>query len=263
MCPPALPRHWLFDRSDFFEKSVERGWATCAMSFLMNSPYSMPVGELSAEVRGSFLVRVYSQLALAILLFVGIEVWFFQSGIAQAIVGAFSSVHWLLILGGFMLLSWLATFLAQPTVSRPLQYLGLVFYVMLQAVITVPLLDLANQTAPGTIASAAQATLGGFFLLTGVVVVTRKDFSFLRTFLVWGGIFAMGVIVCAVLFKFDLGTWFSVAMVLLAGGSILHTTSAVMRDYPENADLAAAIQLFAGVALMFWYVLRLFLGSRR
>ena len=36
-----------------------------------------------------------------------------------------------------------------------------------------------------------------------------------------------------------------------------------MRDYPENADLAAAIQLFAAVALMFWYVLRLFMGSRR
>lgn len=229
----------------------------------MNSPYSMPVAELPAEARGSFIVRTYSHLALAILLFVGIEVALFQSGIADSLVGAFSSVNWLLVLGGFMLLSWLATFLAQPSVSRPLQYLGLVLYVGLQALITVPLLDVANQTAPGTIASAAQATLGGFFLLTGVVVVTRKDFSFLRTFLVWGGLFAIGAIICAVLFKFDLGTWFSVAMVLLAGGSILHTTSAVMRDYPENADLAAAIQLFAGVALMFWYVLRLFIGSRR
>jgi FtsH-binding integral membrane protein len=34
------------------------------------------------------------------------------------------------------------------------------------------------------------------------------------------------------------------------------------RDYPENADLPAAIQLFAAVAMMFWYVLRLFMGSR-
>ena len=52
-------------------------------------------------------------------------------------------------------------------------------------------------------------------------------------------------------------------MVVLAGGSMLYTTSSIMRDYPENADLAAAIQLFAAVALMFWYVLRLFMGSRR
>jgi FtsH-binding integral membrane protein len=162
-----------------------------------------------------------------------------------------------------MLLSWLATFLANPSVARPMQYLGLVLYVLLQAVITVPLLDIANETAPGVIASAAQATLGGFFLLTGVVVFTRKDFSFLRTFIVWGGLLGLGVIVAAVLFNFDLGTWFSLAMVVLAGGSILYTTSSIMRDYPENADLAAAIQLFAAVALMFWYVLRLFMGSRR
>ena len=224
----------------------------------MNSPYSMPVSELSADARGAFLVRTYSHLALAIVLFVGLEVWFFNSSIAGAIVGVFSSVSWLLVLGGFMILSWLATFL-----SRPVQYGGLIFYVLLQAIITVPLLAVANQSAPGTIASAAQATLGGFFLLTGVVVVTRKDFSFLRTFLIWGGLLGLATVVCAALFHFDLGTWFSVAMVVLAGGSMLYTTSSIMRDYPENADIAAATQLFAAVALMFWYVLRLFMGSRR
>lgn len=229
----------------------------------MNSPTAMPVSELPAEARGAFLVRTYTHLTLAISLFVGIEIWFFNTGIAAAIVAAFSSVSWLLVLGGFMLLSWLATFLANPSVARPMQYLGLVLYVLLQAVITVPLLDIANETAPGVIASAAQATLGGFFLLTGVVVFTRKDFSFLRTFIVWGGLLGLGVIVAAVLFNFDLGTWFSLAMVVLAGGSILYTTSSIMRDYPENADLAAAIQLFAAVALMFWYVLRLFMGARR
>jgi len=229
----------------------------------MNSPTTMPVSELPAEARGAFLVRTYIHLALAIALFVGIEVWFFHTGIANTIVQAFNSVSWLIVLGGFMLLSWLATFLANPSISRPLQYLGLVLYVFLQAVITVPLLYIANQTAPGVIASAAQATLGGFFLLTAVVVTTRKDFSFLRTFLIWGGLLGLAAIVCAVLFQFNLGTWFSVGMVALAGASILYTTSSIMRDYPENADLSAAIQLFAAVAMMFWYVLRLFMGSRR
>ncbi len=229
----------------------------------MNTTTSMPVNALPADARGAFLVRTYSHLALAIALFVGIEVWLFNSGLAATIVTLFSSVSWLIVLGGFMLLSWLATFLARPAIPRPAQYLGLGAYVFLQALITVPLLYIADQTAPGMIASAAQATLGGFFLLTGVVVVTRKDFSFLRSFLIWGGLLGLGVIVCSVLFQFDLGTWFSVAMVVLAGGSILHTTSAILRDYPEDADLAAAIQLFAAVALLFWYVLRLFMGSRR
>ncbi len=229
----------------------------------MSNPYTIPVADLPADARGSFIVRTYSHLTLAVLLFVGLEFWFFSTGIANAIMSVVASVSWLLILGGFMVLSWMATFFASPQLSKPVQYLGLVLYVLGQAIIFVPLLFLANQAAPGTIASAAQATLGGFFLLTGVVVTTRKDFSFMRTFLFWGGIVALVTIVCAVLFNFELGTWFSVAMVLLAGGSILYTTSSVMRDYPEDAYVAASIQLFAGVALLFWYVLRLFIGSRR
>jgi FtsH-binding integral membrane protein len=66
-----------------------------------------------------------------------------------------------------------------------------------------------------------------------------------------------------VLFGFQLGTWFSVAMVGLAGGAILHDTSKIIRDFPEDRHVAASLQLFASVALMFWYVLRIFLGSRR
>lgn len=229
----------------------------------MNDSFTAAAGQLDARTQGSFLVRVYAQLALAVALFVGLEVWFFRSGIAAAVLQFMSGVSWLVVLGGFMLLSWVATLIAVPTVARPLQYVGFFIYVLLQALITVPLLAAADQSAPGVIASAAQATLGGFFLLTGVVVFTRQDFSFLRSFLVWGGLFGLAAIVCAVLFGFELGTWFSVAMVLLAGGSVLYTTSNVLRSYPPNADVAAAIQLFAGIALMFWYVLRLFMGARR
>ncbi len=229
----------------------------------MSNPYTMPVADLPADARGTFIMRTYAHLSLAVLLFVGLEVWFFTSGIANMIVSVVASVSWLVILGGFMILSWLATLFASPNLSKPVQYLGMFLYVLGQAIITVPLLYIANNSAPGIIASAAQATLGGFFLLTGIVVFTRKDFSFLRTFLIWGGILALVAIVCAVLFNFQLGTWFSVAMVLVAGASILYTTSSVMRDFPEDAYVAASIQLFAAVALLFWYILRLFIGSRR
>jgi FtsH-binding integral membrane protein len=148
-------------------------------------------------------------------------------------------------------------------VSRPLQYVGFFLYVLLQALITIPLLAAAESAAPGVITSAAQVTIGGFLLLTAVVVTTGRDFSFLRSFLIWGGLFGLAVIVCAVIFKFDPGTWFSVAMIVLASGSVLYTTSNIMRGFPANADVAAAIQLFAGIAMMFWYVLRMFMGSRR
>jgi FtsH-binding integral membrane protein len=55
--------------------------------------------------------------------------------------------------------------------------------------------------------------------------------------------------------------WFSVAMIALAGGSILYQTQTIMRRYPAEAYVGAAVQLFASVMLLFWYVLRLL--SRR
>ena len=85
-----------------------------------------------------------------------------------------------------------------------------------------------------------------------------------RLTLVVGAVCALALvaIVSAVLFGFELGTWFSVAMVGLAGASILYDTSNILREYPEDRHVGAALQLFASVAMMFWYVLRIFMASR-
>jgi FtsH-binding integral membrane protein len=93
-----------------------------------------------------------------------------------------------------------------------------------------------------------------------VAFVTRKDFSFLRGMLMWGGVVAMLAIVGGILFGFELGTWFSVAMIGFAGAAILYDTSNVLHHFPEDRYVGAALQLFASVALMFWYVLRLFMS---
>ena len=49
----------------------------------------------------------------------------------------------------------------------------------------------------------------------------------------------------------------SVAMIGLAGASILYNTQNIMKRYPEEAYVGAAVQLFASLMMMFWYVLRL------
>ena len=131
-----------------------------------------------------------------------------------------------------------------------------------EGIIFVPLLYIANTNFPGVIQSAAFVTMAGFAGLTAVAFVTRKDFSFLRSMLMFGGALALVAIVSAVLFGFELGTWFSVAMVGLAGASILYDTSNILREYPEDRYVGAALQLFACVAMMFWYVLRIFMSSR-
>jgi FtsH-binding integral membrane protein len=222
----------------------------------------VPVGQSTIQVRADFITRTYNHLMGAIVLFTLLEIWFFTTGMAETIAGAMMSGSWLLVLGGFMLVSWLATRTAHTSASRPAQYAALVALVFAYAVLFVPMLYMANSVADGVIESAAAVTLLGFGGLTAVAFTTRKDFSFLASALRFGGVIALVAIVSAVLFGFELGTWFSVAMVGFAGAAILYDTSNVLHHYPEDRYVAAALQLFASVALMFWYILRIFLGNR-
>ena len=71
------------------------------------------------------------------------------------------------------------------------------------------------------------------------------------------------LIAASLIFGFQMGTLFSVGMVAFAGAAILYDTSNVLHHFPEDRYVGAALELFASVALMFWYVLRIFIGSRR
>jgi uncharacterized protein len=223
-------------------------------------PSYAPVSELSVESRSNFIWRTYGHVAAAILLFAGIETYLFSTGIALPMAQSMLQMNWLLILGGIMLVSWLATHVAHNVQSKPLQYVALVGFVVAQAIIFVPMLAIAISMQPGIIESAVGVTLLGTLGLTAVALITRKDFSFLRGMLVWGGILALVAIVSAVLFGFQLGTWFSVAMIGFAGAAVLYDTSNILHHYPEDRYVGAALQLFASIALMFWYVLRLFMS---
>ena len=223
-------------------------------------PSYTPVAEQSVQTRSDFIWRTYGHVAAAILLFAGIETYLFDSGLAQPMAESMLGVNWLLILGGFMVVGWLATHVAHTVQSKPLQYVALVGFVVAEAIIFLPLLAIAMAMQPGIVESAVGVTLLGTAGLTAVAFITRRDFSFLRGILVWGGILALVGIVASVLFGFELGTWFSVAMIGFAGAAVLYDTSNILHHYPEDRYVAAALQLFASVALMFWYVLRLFMS---
>lgn len=227
-----------------------------------NYSQGVPVIDLDEQSRGQFITRTYNHLLGAIVAFTLIEIVFFKTGLAATMTRAMLGTSWLLVLGGFVVVSWVARSAAQRATSMAAQYAALAGYVVAQSIIFVPLLYLANSYAPGMIASAAVITLLGFAGLTGLVFATRKDFSFLRGVLMWGGIIAMVLIVGGVIFGFQLGTFFSVAMIALAGGAILYDTSNVLHHYPQDRYVAASLELFASVALMFWYVLRLLMSRR-
>ena len=180
--------------------------------------------------------------------------------------------NWGVVLAVFMAVSWVADYWASHATSRTTQYLGLAFYVVAEALIFVPLLAVVAWKTqaiiakgggnPNIIRDAAYVTLGIFAALTASVFITKKDFSFLRSGLFMASGAALMLIVLSLTFGFNLGLAFSVGMVLLAAGYILYQTSQVLAHYDPNQHVAASLALFSSVALMFWYVIRIFLRMR-
>lgn len=229
------------------------------------NPYSATsrvTSQAMVDERARFIVRTYNHLFVAILAFAALELVLFSSGIAAVIAQTMMGTSWLLVLGGFMVVSWLASHVAHRSASLPMQYAALGGFVVAEAIIFVPLLFIANHFAPGAIQSAGIVTMLGFGGLTAIAFWTRKDFSFLGGILRWAGICALVLIAAGVVFGFSLGVFFSVGMVAFAGAAILYDTSNVIHHFPEDRYVAAALELFASVALMFWYVLRLFIAAR-
>jgi len=224
-----------------------------------NVNHLAPVAALSVDERSNFIWKCYAHVVGAILAFAGVEVYLFQSGVAASITAPMLN-NWWIVLGAFILGGWGASHVAHRIQSTGAQYAALAFFVVLEALIFAPMLYIAAMTQPGVIDSAAGVTLLGSIALIATAMITRKDFSFLRGLLVWGGLLAMVGIIASLIFGFQLGTWFSVAMIGFAGAAVLYDTSNILHHYPQDKYVAASLALFASIALMFWYILRLFMS---
>jgi len=224
-----------------------------------NVNYLAPVSSLSAEDRSNFIWKCYAHVVGAILAFAAVEVYLFQTGIAAAIAQPMLQ-NWWMVLGAFVLGGWGAAHVAHRVQSLQAQYAALAFFIVLEAMIFAPMLFIASRMEPGIIDSAAGVTILGCVGLIATAMITGKDFSFLRGMLVWMGILAFVAIIGSFIFGFQLGTWFSVAMIGFAGAAVLYDTSNIMHHYPQDKYVAASMQLFASIALMFWYILRMFMS---
>ncbi|MCC6492077.1 MAG: US12 family protein [Pirellulales bacterium] len=231
--------------------------------------WGLVAAEADAGERASFIRQTYLHLCGAILAFIALEAVLLNSPLAERMTELMvgnGRVGWLVVLGAFIGVSWLANSWASSSTSTATQYLGLSLYVVAEAVIFVPLLYFASVVGPeNVIVIAGLLTAFIFVALTGVVFITGADFSFLRTLLSISVLAAFGVIACSLLFGFSLGIVFTGFMLLLAGGYILYDTSNVLHHYRVGQHVAASLALFASVALMFWYLLQLLmsLNNRR
>ena len=235
----------------------------------MESSYANPytVAAQSVDVRAAFIRKTYAHLAGAVLAFALLEAAILSiPNIGTTVFGLLGSspYSWLIVLGVFMFASHIANKWATNATSKSTQYMGLGLYIVVEAIIFVPLLLMAQYKTgdQSLILQAGGVTLLLFAGLTLIAFTTKKDFSFLGGMLKIGGMIALGVIVTAVVFPsfISLGFWFSVAMVVFAAGTILYSTSNIIRHYSTDQYVAASLGLFASVALLFWYVLQIFMS---
>ncbi len=233
----------------------------------MNSlnPYQVgTVAEQPVETRTEFIRKTYWHLAMALAGFALLEAFMLESGLGvmalQLVSG--SRFGWLAVLGGFMIVGWLASRLAYSGASPAMQYLGLALYVVAEALIFLPIMTMAilMTGSPAILGQAAVLTGALVLGLTTIAFTTKKDFSFLGGILKIGGFIALGLIVASIFLKISLGIWFSAAMVIFAGGAVLYDTSNIIHRYAPGQHVAASLSLFASIALLFWYILRILMA---
>jgi FtsH-binding integral membrane protein len=257
-----------------------------AQSIRNARPIDGAVATLGVSDRVDFLRKTYGLLGISLIAFAA-----FTAGMLKYMTGTslrFSEfalhgqLNWLLVIGLFMVVGFVAQKLALSQTSRGLQFFGLAVGVVAYAVLFQPLLWVlmvkfgSEGMLTGTIAQPAMSgeasrilgeavviTLAIFIGLTATVFITKKDFSFMRGALTMASFGMLGMIIASAIFGFHLGAIFSGFGILVLGGYVLYQTSMVMSQFPPTAFVAAALMLFSTVATLFWYVLQLLMQLNR
>ena len=221
----------------------------------------------TAERKSALVTRVYTKLTLSILALALIEALVFALVGADAVV-AFTAQN-VKLMGGFLLLLCIVGPMVGNAVlarnpSRGAMYALLGYYVLLESAILLPILAVAALYFGTTIIwQACGLTVALFLALSSAVFITRKDFSFLRSFLVFTGFAAIILIVLSLIMGFELGMWFTVALIFFACGYILYDTSNMLLYSQDDDDIICTISLFTSVMTLFFYILRLLMELNR
>ena len=128
--------------------------------------------QAAQSARTAFIQKTYLHLFVAILAFVGLEFVLLNlpvtQGLAVWMVTGLGGYAWLLVLGMFIAVSWIAEQWARSGTSLAVQYVGLSVYVAAEAVIFLPLLFMASvYGGPEVIPTAGIVTGCVFTGLTG------------------------------------------------------------------------------------------------
>ncbi len=202
-----------------------------------------------ADERIGFLGKTYGLLALCI---------------AAGSIGAYASLgmaypyeHPFIML--FAMIGGI--FAVQTLRHKPgLNLIALLGFGALTGMAIAPLVAFVAAKSGMLVTQAFMTTAVAFVALTTYTFVSRRDFSFLKGF-VWTGLVGLIVLGLSNYFFFQsplMALAGSGIGVLLFSAFILYDTSNILRDYPNNEYIAAALTLYLDVFLLFQNLLYLF-----
>jgi modulator of FtsH protease len=217
-------------------------------------------GASRAEERTAFVKSVYLWL---------------MGGFAVAGVGALSSPIILNYLIGAMgrfffwpiILAYFGTFFWAQKVSRtrPQNRYAFAAFTYVAGILAGMAMIAATQAAgPGIVMTAMAMTAADFLILSAVAHVTKKDFSFLGSFVAVG----LGVALVAILIGFFVHVEIfhlaiSAVIVIACSAKILWDTSNMLKTGDFSDAAGFALSLFISLLNIFINLLRLLSGGRR
>lgn len=211
----------------------------------------LTAGQASVAERVAFIRKVYGLFFVGILFAVGGVLIGFAYPPLMMLAIQHPFIMFIVLIGGVMG--------AQAVRHVPgLNLVALFAFTTLTGVIISPVLYVIGKTNPSSILQAGVLTVAIFGGLTAYVFVSNRDFSFLR------GMITVGLVVLIAaglinIFVGSLGLGFAlaVAALLLFAGFVLYDTSNIIRRYPTNEYVSAALSLYLDAFNIFLALLRI------
>lgn len=226
---------------------------------------------VNAEGRLAFLRRVYAWMFAGILATVMGGAIAVKSGIAEQML------YW----GWFPRILLLVAWIAGPFLLTRVRHVptwnvvSFALYGLFTGIVMSTMIFLAiflaerNGAAGGTyLLQAGGLTLLAFGSISAYAYFSKRDFSFLRSFLTVGAIVLLGAILISFFVQSTgLHLIISVFGVLLMSGFVLYDTQKVLKTFPDGEHVQGAMTLYLDFVVLFIYILQLVLllagGGRR
>ena len=208
------------------------------------------------KIRANFIQKTYLNLAFCIFSFFGILVFLVQTKVFNWLLDLIFKINYgiyfLFII--FILITVLLNFWIKKFDSLILQYLILIFYIILKSIVFLPVLVLLLNQYSDFIFYAISLILGLFSTIFIISLNKNTDFPFFKSFIYL--ILIIGFIAFILWFFLDFQNllFLSIPITFLIGFFILILTSKlIIYKYRNNQVTAATLTLFSGWIMVFLY----------